>query len=331
MKSVAAAVRLRQISEPEGHLLLRQPGLFPEVIQPLMTKKRCAFLTMENTDGWSIDSDLSFEPMRTLGWAIDEIPWRSANADWNQYDAVYINTPWDYPDDPELFIALLDSIDASSAILVNDIALVHWNLPKTYLRDLETRGAAIVPSLWHDEFDREALPGFFDAHRCDRIIIKPVVSTNALNTFLLNRAVPAKTIEELEKTFAARPFVVQPFIDNVQGEGEYSLFFFSNEFSHAILKTPKDNDFRVQEEYGARLTPTEPESELLETATAVLNLVEPTPVYARCDFLRGADGRFLLMELELIEPSLYLRMDSEAPMRFARAFDAHVARLRASS
>ncbi len=296
-----------------------------------MAEKRCAFLTMENTDGWAIDSDLSFEPLQALGWLIDVIPWRSVNVDWEKYQAVYICTPWDYPDDPDSFIALLESIDASSAILVNDIALVHWNLPKTYLRDLETRGAAIVPSLWHDEFDREALPGFFSTHCCDRIIIKPVVSTNAHNTFLLDRAVPAETIEELERTFAARPFVVQPFIENVQGEGEYSLFFFSNEFSHAILKTPKDEDFRVQEEYGARLTSTEPESELLETAAKLLKLIEPTPVYARADFLRGADGRFLLMELELIEPSLYLRMDSEAPRRFARAFDAHVARLRASS
>ena len=296
-----------------------------------MIEKRCAFLTMASTDGWSIDSDLSFEPMRTLGWAIDEIPWRSANADWNQYDAVYINTPWDYPDDPELFMALLESIEASSAILVNDIALVHWNMPKTYLRDLETQGAAIVPSLWYDEFERDALPGFFETHRCDRIIIKPVVSTNAHNTFLLDRAVPAETIEELERTFAARSFVVQPFIENVQGEGEYSLFFFSNEFSHAILKTPKDEDFRVQEEYGARLISTEPETELLETAAEVLILVEPMPVYARADFLRGPDGRFLLMELELIEPSLYLRMDGEAPTRFALAFDAHVARLQAFS
>ena len=62
----------------------------------------------------------------------------------------------------------------------------------------------------------------------------------------------------------------------------------------------------------------------------MLSLVEPMPVYARCDFIRGPDGRFLLMELEVIEPSLYLRMDSESPMRFARAFDAYVAGSRAS-
>ena len=286
---------------------------------------------MDSTDGWEIDADLSFEPMQAQGWSIDMVPWKSAGVDWDQYDAVYICTPWDYPDDPDAFLSLLESIDSSSAILVNDISLVRWTIPKTYLRDLESRGAAIVPSLWYEEFDSNLLPGFFEVHDTDRIIIKPVVSTNAHNTFLLDRGVPANVVGELETSFAARPFLVQPFMKNVQLEGEYSLFFFSNVFSHAILKTPKNEDFRVQEEHGARIITADPESALLETAESVLSLVEPIPVYARCDFVRGPDGRFLLMELEIIEPSLYLRMDSAAPARFTRAFDAYVAGQRATA
>jgi len=285
---------------------------------------------MDSTDGWEIDADLTFEPMQALGWSIDMVLWRSAGIDWNQYDAVYICTPWDYPDDPEKFLALMEVIDSSSAILVNDISLVRWTVPKTYLRDLESRGAAIVPSLWYDEFDSEILPGLFDAYDTDRIVIKPVVSTNAHSTFLLHRDVPANVLSELETTFAARPFVVQPFVEKVQDEGEYSLFFFSNKFSHAILKTPKDQDFRVQEEHGARIESVVPESALFETAASVLSLVEPIPVYARCDFIRGPDGQFLLMELEVIEPSLYLRMESGAARRFAKAFDAYVSRKQAT-
>ena len=296
-----------------------------------MSEKRCAYLTMDDTEGWAIDSDLSFAPMRSLGWTIDMVPWRSAGVAWDAYDAVYINTPWDYPDDPQAFLSLLETIDRSDAVLVNDIALVRWTIPKTYLRDLESRGAAIVPSLWYDAFDAAMLPGFFDTYQAERIIVKPVVSTNAHNTFLLERPVPASVVKKIEEVFARRPFVVQPFIENVQSEGEYSLFFFSREFSHAILKTPKDEDFRVQEEHGARINAWEPESALLETAAEVLELVEPVPVYARCDFIRGPDGRFLLMELEVIEPSLYLRMASAAPMRFSRAFDAYVARSKTSA
>ncbi len=285
---------------------------------------------MDSTDGWEIDSDLTFEPMQALSWSIDMVPWRSAGVDWNQYDAVYICTPWDYPDDPEKFLALMEVIDGSSAILVNDISLVRWTMAKTYLRDLESRGAAIVPSSWYDKFDSEVLPGLFDAHDTDRIVIKPVVSTNAHSTFLLHRDLPTNVLSALETTFAARPFVVQPFVEKVQDEGEYSLFFFSNKFSHAILKTPKDQDFRVQEEHGARIESVVPESALFETAASVLSLVQPIPVYARCDFIRGPNGQFLLMELELIEPSLYLRMEPGAARRFAKAFDAYVSRTKAT-
>lgn len=296
-----------------------------------VSEKRCAYLTMANADGWEIDFNLSFEPMRALGWSIDMMPWRTVSVDWEQYDAVYICTPWDYLDDLDLFLNLLDDVNSSSAVLVNDMALVRWTISKTYLRDLELRGAAIVPSIWYDEFDPDKHSGLFDAHETDRIIVKPVVSNNAHNTFLLEMPVLANLVGELEKAFATRPFIVQPFMENVQSEGEFSLFFFSNEFSHAILKMPKQEDFRAQEEYGARIISAEPESELLETAAQILHLVDPMPVYARCDFIRGPDGRFLLMELEVIEPSLYLRMDSESPMRFAQAFDAYVAGLRASS
>jgi glutathione synthase/RimK-type ligase-like ATP-grasp enzyme len=131
-------------------------------------------------------------------------------------------------------------------------------------------------------------------------------------------------LKQLQDTFSKRAFVVQPFIENIQSEGEYSLFYFGNKFSHAIQKIPKARDFRVQEEYGAAVVSVEPEPQLLQTAEHVLSLVKPAPVYVRNDFVRGPDGRFLVMELELVEPSMYLRMDSDAPRRFAAAFDNYV-------
>lgn len=286
--------------------------------------KRCAYLTMEYTDGWSIDADLGFTPMEELGWQVEAVPWRSETPDWNHFDAVYIGVPWDYPEDPEHFLSVLDSIDRSSALLVNDLALVHWGLPKTYLRDLEKNGAAIVPSIWYDDMKAEILDEAFAAHGCDKIIVKPVVSTNATDTILLDREQATSRMDELRARFHNRPFVVQPFIENIQTEGEFSLFYFSRRFSHAIRKIPKSADFRVQEEYGADIVSVEPEAELLRTADSVMQLVDPTPAYARADFVRGPDGRFLVMELELIEPSMYLRMDPGAPQRFATAFDDYV-------
>jgi hypothetical protein len=288
------------------------------------TTRSRAYLTMDNAEGWQIDADLGFIPLAALGWQVIAVPWRSTDTDWDQFDAVYIGTPWDYPEDPDKFLTLLRSIDRSEACLVNDLKLVLWSMPKTYLRDLEKQGAAIVPSLWFDGMTAGCLDGVFGKFNVDRIIVKPVVSTNATDTFLLDRANLADLEQTLRKVFPGRPFVAQPFIENIQGEGEYSLFYFNGVFSHAIQKIPGPGDFRVQEEYGADITSVIPEPSLLQSGDGVMNLVKPEPVYARVDFVRGPDEQFLLMELELVEPSMYLRMDSKAPARFAEAFDRYV-------
>lgn len=290
-----------------------------------MSCKRCAYLTMENTDGWCIDADLGFLPMEALGWQIDALPWRSSDPDWGQFDAVYIGTTWDYPEDPGLFMSVLESIDRSNAILVNDLEIVRWSMSKTYLRDLEAKGSTIVPSLWYDDMAPAVIEQAFHTHGTDQIIVKPVVSTNATDTFLLTRDRAHELERELSMTFSDRPFVVQPFIENIQREGEFSLFYFNSIFSHATRKIPMAGDFRVQEERGAKVLSIEPERALLETGNSVMNLVRPMPVYARADFVRAPDDRFLVMELEMIEPSMYLRMDPDAPGRFAKAFDSYVA------
>lgn len=288
--------------------------------------KRCAFLTMDDTSGWAIDADLGIAPLNALGWTVETLPWRADGVDWNLQDAVYIGTPWDYPDDPDGFLAALAAIDRSSALLVNPLSLVHWNLSKTYLRDLEEKGAAIVPSIWRDSLDAGMLDDLFAACNSEQVIIKPVVSTNAADTYLLGPDIDNETRGQLHKTFRQRPFVVQPFIRAILSEGEYSLFYLGGEYSHAIQKVPKATDFRVQEEHGGSIESVDPEARLIETADSVLAKVDPAPVYARCDFVRGDDGRFLVMELEIIEPSLYLRMNADAPARFAKAFDCYVAR-----
>ncbi|MDX1440598.1 MAG: hypothetical protein R3284_11920, partial [Rubricoccaceae bacterium] len=124
---------------------------------------------------------------------------------------------------------------------------------------------------------------------------------------------------ELHDAFAERAYMVQPFMQNVVDEGEFSLFYFNNVYSHTILKTPKTGDFRVQEEHGGIIQSVDTEPELLKAGDhAIASL--PNLLYARADFVREG-SKFLLMELELIEPALYFRMDPASPMRFARAFD----------
>ena len=284
--------------------------------------KRCAYLVMDDPGDYVTDYDVSFAAMAELGWQVDCVPWRNPAVDWNRYDAVYICTPWDYPEDPGLFVEVLEAIDASRATLINPLPLVKWSLAKTYLRDLEQKGGAIVPSLWFEDFDAASLDGWFDALDTGEVVVKPAIGANAQDTFVLARPVSAGRVEELRATFAGRAFFVQPFMANVQTEGEYSLFFFNNEFSHAILKTPRKGDFRSQEEHGAAIKPVVATERQVAAARKLLALVEPQPTYVRIDLVRDEHDDYRLMELELIEPSLYLRTDPDSARRFAAAFDA---------
>lgn len=281
--------------------------------------RRCAFLTMDDMSDFVTDADLAVPPMNALGWDVCMLPWRMRDPDWDGFELVYICTPWDYPDDVAGFLNVLEDIDRSRAALVNGLDLVRWNLEKTYLRELEARGAAIVPSLWYGRFDEFEPDEAFAAHGRDSLVAKPVIGVNAVDTFVIQRQLDPQVLGRLASAFEDRPFFVQPFVESVRTEGEFSLFFLGGRYSHAILKSPKSGDFRTQEEHGAEILAVDPPAGLVATALAIVRMIRPEPVYVRADFVRGADDGFLLMELELIEPSLYLRMHDEAPARFAAA------------
>ena len=288
----------------------------------MVRSRHCAYLTMAEPDGFEVDIELAFPPLEARGWQFEAVSWRSS-VQWSRYDAVYIGAAWDYPQDPGRFLSVLDSIVESGTLLINDISLVRWTIAKTYLRDLEQHGIRIVPSLWFDDFDADALDAAFDCLDGDSIIIKPVISTNALDTHLLTRDTASAMTDELSQTFADRPYVVQQYVSGIQEAGEYSLFFFAGEYNHTVRKMPAESDFRVQEQFGSTIVDCEPGAELLAAAKKVIEQVEPQPVYARVDMVCGDDGQPMLMELELIEPSMYLRKSPAAPAQFASAFERY--------
>jgi hypothetical protein len=150
-------------------------------------------------------------------------------------------------------------------------------------------------------------------------VIKPVISASAFHTYRLRRG--DRWSGEMEAAFAGREVMAQPFLRSIVEEGEYSLFYFGGELSHAVLKSPKEEDFRVQEEHGGFIRKVEPPAPLVELGHRIVESLPVAPLYARVDLARLDSGGYALMELELIEPSLYFRTDPESPRRFARAFD----------
>jgi len=285
--------------------------------------KNCAILTMDCLEEFEVYDYLLDKPLAKLGWNTHLVSWRKKNVNWSEYDGVIIRSPWDYQDDPASFIDVLATIDASTAKLENSFQTVKWNIDKIYLESLYLRNVTIVPTLWAKCFSQAKLNSYFEHFDCQQLIIKPRISANADNTFWLEKTVPSELISKLCEVFSDKEFMVQPFMNSVIDEGEFSLFYFSGSYSHTILKTPKNNDFRVQEEHGGRLKAVIPETKLLNQAQHTLSAISleagETPLYARLDFVRFND-QFALMEAELIEPSLYFNMDEASASRFANAF-----------
>ena len=275
----------------------------------------CAFLTMDDPSSFVTYDRDAVAPLAALGWTVDEVPWRSG-ADWSRWDVVVVRSPWDYQDAPAEFFGVLADIDRQTR-LENPLTVMRWNLQKTYLRDLDAAGVPIVPTLWVGGLTRDLLA---DAVRqWGEVVAKPQVSANADGTFRL--ADDAETWAEALSTLNDRPCMVQPFLRSVVEEGEWSVFAFGGGVSHAILKTPARGDFRVQEEHGGRIQSVEPTPELLALTRAALAAVPwPEPLlYARVDAVRLADGALAVIELELIEPSLYFPYGSGSAERFAAA------------
>ncbi|MBT1064104.1 hypothetical protein KJY73_10995 [Bowmanella sp. Y26] len=281
--------------------------------------KTCAFLSMDNLDGYFVYDELLVAPLAAKGWQVETVSWRDPSVDWSRFNVVVIRSPWDYQQAPEAFLACLKRIEQSGALLANSLPLVSWNINKGYLRDVQASGLPIVPTLWQTDFNRDNCLAAFAQFGCHELIIKPLVSANADDTYRLD----AKGLEDMAELLAARfkqrPHMLQPFIQSVLSEGEYSLFFFAQDYSHCILKRPASGDFRVQEEHGGRLQAVEPEPALLTLAKRTMAALPDEPLYARLDFIRTPQG-FAVMELELIEPSLYFNMDAASPNRFTQAF-----------
>ncbi|MCI4646517.1 MAG: hypothetical protein MRY64_17175 [Hyphomonadaceae bacterium] len=244
------------------------------------------------------------------GMALEAVSWDAPDVNWAGYAAVIIGTTWDYWDRQGEFLARLEEIEAATR-LFNSSSLVAWNSHKGYLRDLEARGARLIPTLWIDKVTPERAADAFDTLGSVDLVFKRQVGAGAAGQYRLKHSDPVPEMPH--------PMMVQPFLPAIAEEGEISFVMIDGELSHALLKRPAAGDYRIQSSYGGVETPLEPSKADLAAAKAVLATLDETPLYARVDMLRAEDGGLLLMELELIEPYLYPLQGEELGQRLASA------------
>ncbi len=279
---------------------------------------------MHDPTGFVIDDELAVLPLARRGIKVDTVPWDRPGVDWRQYALVVVRSTWDYPRSSEQFLEVLEQIERQGVRLENGSEIARWNMRKTYLRDLAGKGIDIVPTFWREGLAPGELVPLFEELRSREGVIKPVTGANAHGAWRLDAELARTLAPEIETYFAARPLMMQPFERGIVEEGEFSMIYLNGVHSHSILKTPKSGDFRVQEEHGSAIVLIEPEPALLEAGNAAIAAVGQKLLYARADLVRS-DDTFRVMELELVEPSLYLRIDPGAPDRFADAVTALLA------
>lgn len=279
-------------------------------------------IALATSSTWPIltpDDRALMRPLAARGFQAQSAIWTDSTFDWQSCDAVILRSCWDYHLKLPKFLDWIASLEAAGVKVFNPPQTLRWNTNKTYLRDLENKGVPIIPTLWPDK--TISLKNKLRDLGWRSAVVKPRVSATAYRTCLTSTQDVQEGQLLLDDIVTGPGAMVQKFVDGIRTHGEWSLIYFAGRFSHAILKTPKAGDFRVQHDFGGSERLATPPPFVLEAGARAMAAVQPTPLYARVDGVEN-DGRFLLMELELIEPVLFLTDAPGAADRFADAIAA---------
>ena len=247
-------------------------------------------------------------------------PWTDPG-DLSAFDLILPLLAWGYQRDCAAWFALLERLASERLPVANPVEILRWNTDKSYLLDLEKNGVPIVPTRLTQSLNQGDVQDARRIFGCERLVVKPPISGGADGTYLIDAD------QDLPEAARGKQMLIQPYLPAITDEGEYSLFLFGGEYSHAIVKRPSTGDFRVQEQFGGREQTIEPTQEAHALAVAALEAAcKITKVerltYARVDMIRGPNGHLALMELELIEPSLFLHHSGDDGAALVRAIRA---------
>jgi len=261
---------------------------------------------------WQWAYDVEAEALAAAGAEISPVEW-SKPFDPAEFDLMLPLVAWGYHKRVDQWLALLDRLERDRARVQNPVALLRWNSDKAYLAELYEKGVPVVPTEVADRLDEAALDRIRDHFQCRDLVVKPPVSASAYLTF------PVRRGEALPEAVRGRRMMVQPWIRSIAETGEWSLLFFGGAFSHAVSKVPLAGDFRVQPEHGGIINRCDPPAGAVEVAQAALAAAPAPALYARVDLVVGNCGALQVMELELIEPALWLDEAPAAAPLFAAA------------
>jgi glutathione synthase/RimK-type ligase-like ATP-grasp enzyme len=284
---------------------------------------RVAFLVPapDNPTEWRWAYDAQSQALQAAGIEVLPVPWTDG-AVTTDVDLVMPLVAWGYHTRYGEWLELLDAFERKSTPVANPVQLLRWNSDKSYLEELGAAGVHAVPSMTVSELDEPHLDEAREHFGCDTLVVKPLVSASAYGTYRLSQRDP------VPDAVRGWRMLVQPWIANITASGEWSLMFFDGSFSHAVAKVPVPGEFRVQPEYGGNISRCDPPEGAIALGEAALAAAPTSATYARVDIVEGNGGNLEVIELELIEPALFLDLAPEAAPGFADAVRSAALRLR---
>ena len=272
-------------------------------------------------EAWDWAFDVEADALRKRGVAVDAVAWTRAD-DLSGYDLVLPLVVWGYHLQYADWLQFLDRMEAEQLPVVNPPGVLRWNGDKTYLTELGAQGVPTVETIEVERLGGEHLAAAAERFGTPELVVKPSVSASATGTHRIRLGDPIPSTERGQR------MMIQPFLPSIATEGEYAAILFDEAYSHTVVKRPKSGDFRVQPHLGGSTEPCEPPVGAIALAKAALGAAPVSATYARVDIVRGGGGELVIMELELIEPALFLDVAPHGEEAFANSVMAAAGRAR---
>jgi glutathione synthase/RimK-type ligase-like ATP-grasp enzyme len=286
---------------------------------------RIGLVTYSGLPGLTASDRLFIPLFAERGVVAEPVVWSDPAVRWQDYSLVVLRSAWDSHLDPPAFARWLDQLADLGVKTLNPLGLVRQNQHKFYLRALEGSGVRIIPTLFIDRTDRLDLSAVRDGGWA-KAVIKPAISANSYSTELFDVGDFRRVEQQYQDIARERDLLVQEFMPEIQRFGEISLVFINRRYSHTILKSARQTEFRVQAEYGGEARYFRARRAVVEAAETILHQFPGDILYARVDGV-VRDKQFYLMEIELTDPELYfdhcpVARESfvEATMKLGRAY-----------
>ncbi len=282
---------------------------------------KIAFVTDSANPNINSSDDRTAMLLKAKGHSVVPHIWDSQNAQSFDYDHLVFRSCWNYHKKIDEFIKWLGYLNQQKIHIQNPLQTIRWNLNKKYLLDLKNLGVNVVPThIINAQSDYHALVNqLLSAHA--HAVAKPEYGASGHGVMSTLNTTHGQFINNIKKLLGQGKVLIQPLIHHVTTNGEISLIYFNQSFSHAVKKTPAKNDYRVNHEHGGKESVFKAENTLINWGKQVLEKIPHKVLYARVDVVVTLSGP-LLMELELIEPYLYLEFNGNSPQAFANAIEA---------